>query len=177
MEIQHVDFHLWFVLEYRDPALLRGDRWICEKLAQSCYLTFGHPVFYGRPILLDCPDVRPLPDVRRSTIEAFLRISRTLRTYDTFTREASLWTSGLSGRPCTGCPAQLGRLYPVHWIVGHTFHNGRSSDDCRTSGPICASGRPTFFGRPAHLVPQTFTFTHHLYIYLFLPWDKVDHSL
>ena len=89
-----------------------------------------------------------------------------------------------SGRPTLshqkhsyGCPAQLGRPYPVHWIVGHTFHSGRSSDDCRTSGPICASGRPTFSGRPAHPVPQTVTFTHHLYIYLSLPRDKVDHSL
>ena len=66
-----------------------------------------------------------------------------------------------SGRPTIsqqkrfyGCPAPLGRPYPVHWIVGHTFHSGRSSDDCRTSGPIWASGRPTFSGRPAILYPK-----------------------
>ena len=153
---------------------------LVEKLAQKIlflYLAFGRPVFYGRPVLLDCPNVRPLPDVRRSTIEAFLRMSGTLWMSDTFTTEAFLRTSGPSGRPCSGCPTQLGRLYPVHWIVGHTFHSGRSSDDCRTSGPIYASGRPTFSGRPAHPVPQTVSFTHHLYIYLSLPRDKVDHSL
>ena len=76
-----------------------------------------------------------------------------------------------SGRPTLshqkhsyGCPAQLGRPYPVHWIVGHTFHSGRSSDDCRTSGPIWASGRPTFSGRPAILYPKRSLFpTTYIY--------------
>ena len=99
-----------------------------------------------------------------STTETFLRMSGTLRTSDTFTPEAFLRTSGPSGRPCSGCPAQLGRPYPVHWIVGHTFHSGRSSDDCRTSGPIWASGRPTFSGRPAILYPKRSLFpTTYIY--------------
>ena len=76
-----------------------------------------------------------------------------------------------SGRPTLshqkhsyGCPAPLGRPYPVHWIVGHTFHSGRSSDDCRTSGPIWASGRPTFSGRPAILYPKRSLFpTTYIY--------------
>ena len=96
-------------------------------------------MFYGRPVPLDCPDVRPLPDVRRSTIEAFLRISRTLRTSDTFTTEAFLRTSGPSGRPCSGCPAQLGRPYPVHWIVAHI---------------LTAVGRPMTVGCPDLFVPS-----------------------
>ena len=124
--------------------------------------------FYTLPSDVRCStNVRPLPDVRHSTTEAFLRMSGTLRMSDTFTTEAFLRTSGPSGRPCSGCPAQLGRPYPVHWVVGHTFHSGWSSDGCRTSGPICASRCPTFSGRPAPPVPQTVSSTHHLYIYTF----------
>ena len=130
-----------------------------KYLLKSCYL-------YTLPSDVRCStDVRSFLIARTSghfrtsdtsTTETFLRMSGTLRTSDTFTTEAFLWMSGLLGRP-----------YPVHWIVGHTFHSGRSSDGCRTSGPICASGRPTFSGRPAYPVPKTVTFTHHLYIYTF----------
>ena len=137
-------------------------------------------MFYGRPVLPDCPDVRSLPDVRRSTTEAFLRMCGTLRTSDTFMIEAFLRTSRPSSRPCSGCPAQLGRPYPVHWVVAHI---------------LTVAGRPMIVGRPdlfvppdvrcspdvrpilCTYVPQMVTFPHLLYIYLSLPGDKVDHSL
>ena len=78
-----------------------------------------------------------------STTETFLRMSGTLRTSDTFTSEALL---RMSGPARTSVSCTLG--------CGSHFHSGRSSDDCRTSGPICASGRPTFSGRPAILYPK-----------------------
>ena len=125
-------------------------------------------------------DVRCSMDVRSFLIA---RTSGHFRTSGVPQQKHFYGCPELSGRPTLSqqkhsyrCPAPLVRPYPVHWIVGHTFHSGRSSNDCRTSGPIWASGRPTFSGRPAHPVPKTVTFTHHLYIYLSLLRDKVDHS-
>ena len=115
-----------------------------------------------------------LSDVRCSTdVQSFLiaRTSGHFRKSDTSTTETILRMSRTLRRPTLshqkhsyGCPALLGRPYLVHWIVGHTFHSGRSSDDCRTSGPIWASGHPTFSRRPAILYPKRSLFlTTYIY--------------
>ena len=110
----------------------------------------GHPATSGRPVFLYSmifTDVRDFPDVRYFHHRIIFTDFRTLRSS----------VLRMSGPARTFVSCTLG--------CGSHFHSGWSSDDCRTSGPICASGRPTFSGRPAHPVPQTVTFTHHLYIY------------
>ena len=97
---------------------------LVEKLAQNplfLYFASGHPVLYGRPIPLSCPDIRLRPVVQCSFTEWFLRMSGTLWTSGTFTTEPFLRISRLSGRPGSGCPARLGRPCPVYWVVAHSF--------------------------------------------------------
>ena len=101
-----------------------------------------------------------------STTETFLRMSGTLRTSDTFTTEAFLRMSG-HARTSVSCTLDCGSHFSqrpvVRWLSDVRTHLGlRTSDVLRTSG---------------HPVPQTVTFSHHLYIHPSLPRDRVDHSL
>ena len=102
-----------------------------KNLLKSCYL-------YTLP-----SDVRCSTDVWSFLIA---RMSGHFRTSDTSTTETFLRMSGTLGRPTLshqkhsyGCPTPVGRPYPVHWIVGHTFHSGRSSNDCRRPDPFGSS--------------------------------------
>ena len=95
-----------------------------------------------------------------STTETFLRMSGTLRTSDTFTSEAFLRMSG-PARTSVSCTLDCGSHFSqrpvVRWLSDVRTHLGLRTSD--------------------HLVPQTVTFSHHLYIYPSLPRDRVDHSL
>lgn len=96
------------------------------------------------------------PDVRCSTDVWSLLAAWT---------SGSLQSSGLwmfsSYRTSVSCV--LGR--------GSLIHSGRSSDDCRTSGRICASGGPTLSGHltyHVHLcIPNGLLSTPTIYIYTF----------
>ena len=151
---------------------------LVKKLAQKIlflYLAFGRPVFYGRPVLLDCPDAP------RSTTEAFLRMSGTLRTSDTFTTEAFLRTSGPSGCPCSGCPTLLRRPYPVHWVVAHIFTAaGRPMTVRRLDLFVPPDVRPILYPKRS-LLPTTYIYTfpfHGIRLTIHLePIKNTPHSL
>ena len=132
--------------------------------------TSGRPVFLYRSIFTD---VRNSPDVRHFHNRSIFTDVRTLRSS----------VLRMSGPARTSVSCTLG--------CGSHSHSGRSSDDCQTSGPICASGRPTFSGRPAHpvhlrfskrsLLPTTYIYTfpfHGIGLTVhFEPIKNTPHSL
>ena len=98
--------------------------------------TSGRPAFHNKSI---STDVWNSPDVRHFHNKSIFTDVRTLRSS----------VLRMSGPARTSVSCTLG--------CGSHFHSGRSSDDCRTSGPICASG-PILYPKRS-LLPTTYIYT------------------